>query len=267
MVDSVSSKNPVDHNPGMVIAVHEFFAGVEYIGQPFKLFGTAHVVTLGIILLANLAVVVFRQPRFLAARPWFQSGLAVVLLVNETLYHVWRIVTHTWTLQEMLPFHMCTIMVYLSALMLLTKHRALYHYLYFLGIGAAFQALLTPNAEQWGFPHFRFFQTMISHGAIVMTAVYLTVVEGCRPYFKDIGRILIGGNIYMAMVQVVNVEVGSNYLWVARKPDIASVLDYMGPWPWYILGMEALGIVSFLILYLPFVILDWRNRKAQRLFS
>jgi uncharacterized membrane protein YwaF len=37
------------------------------------------------------------------------------------------------------------------------------------------------------------------------------------------------------------------------------VLDYMGPWPWYIVGMCILGIVVCMVLYLPFA------RGAQQL--
>ena len=243
--------------------MHDFFAGLEYGGRPFQLFGTPHLTAFGIIVLLNIALIVVRQTTSETLRLWIRYGLVLVLLVNETLYHVWRAATHQWTIQEMLPLHVCTIMVYLSAIMLLTKNKTLYHYLYFLGIGAAMQALITPNAGQWGFPHFRFFQTMASHGAIVLAAVYMTLVERYRPHLKELGKIFIGMNIYAALVQCVNIAIGSNYLWIGRKPEVATAIDYLGPWPWYILSMEAIGIVTCLVLYLPFAIIDWRKKHRQ----
>lgn len=242
--------------------MHEFFAGLEYAGKPFQLFGAPHLIALGIVVVLNLSLVFFRRSTSDILRFWFRYALALTLLVNETLYHVWRWETGQWTLQEMLPLHLCTVMVYLSALMLLTKNETLYYVLYFLGIGAAVQALITPNAERWGYPHFRFFQTMISHGSIVTAAMYMTLVEQYRPHFKDIGKILIGMNIYMGGVQCVNLVVGSNYLWIARKPDFSSAIDYLGPWPWYILSLELLGIVTCLVLYIPFAIIDWRKKAS-----
>jgi len=46
-----------------------------------------------------------------------------------------------------------------------------------------------------------------------------------------------------------------------HKPPTASLLDLLPPWPWYILWMEAIGLVVMcLILYLPFAVKDWRAK-------
>jgi hypothetical integral membrane protein (TIGR02206 family) len=129
-----------------------------------------------------------------------------------------------------------------------------------MGIGAATQALLTPDAGIYGFPHFRFFEIFISHGAIVTAAIYMTVVERYRPYWKSILHVVIWLNVYMVFVGFVNTLIGSNYMWIARKPDFPWLLDVLGPWPWYILSMEAIGLIVCLLLYLPFAIQDWRVR-------
>lgn len=244
--------------------MQNFWAGLDYAGTPFQLFGVPHVTALGIVLVINFSFVWLRNFTSERLRQSIRYGLATLLIVNETLYHIWRLTTAQWTIQEMLPFHLCAVMVYLSAVMLVTQNKTLYSFLYFLGIGAAMQALLTPNAERWGFPHFRFFQTMISHGSIITAAVYMTLVERYRPYLKDIGKILIGMNIYMGLVQCVNMVVGSNYLWIARKPDFSSIIDYLGPWPWYILSMELFGIAVCLVLYIPFALIDWRKKASTR---
>ena len=41
---------------------------------------------------------------------------------------------------------------------------------------------------------------------------------------------------------------GGNYMFLRRKPVHGSLLDVMGPWPWYILAAAALGLVIFLRL-------------------
>ncbi len=46
---------------------------------------------------------------------------------------------------------------------------------------------------------------------------------------------------------------------INHKPDLPSLLDLLPPWPIYILYMELIGIVSILLLYLPFLIKDLRN--------
>src|SRR5512144_1767237 len=119
--------------------------------------------------------------------------------------------------------------------------------MYFMGIAGAIQALATPDLGMYGFPHFRFFQTFISHGLIVTSAIYMTVVEGFRPTWKSLLRVAVWMNIYMVVVFFINRAIGSNYLMINAKPNTPSLLDLMPPWPIYILYMEALGVVMFLL--------------------
>ena len=163
-----------------VLIMDNFFAGLEYTGAPFELFGTPHLIGLAIVLLANVSLVFLRKASD-RTKTAFRYILAAVLILNELAWHLWNWQTGQWTVQKLLPFHLCSVMVWLSAYMLITKNRRIYEFAYLLGIAGALQALLTPDAGMWGFPHFRFFQIIISHGALVMAAIYMTVVEGYRP--------------------------------------------------------------------------------------
>jgi len=163
----------------------------------------------------------------------------------------------------MLPLHLCSVFVFLSAFMLYRRNSTIYEYAYFLGIGGAVQAVLTPDLGMYDFPHFRYFQTFISHGLIVSAAVYMTVVERMRPTWKSFLRVLVWTNVYMLFVGLVNALIGSNYMFIAHPPETASLIDLLGPWPWYLLSLEAIGFVLFFILYLPFAIGDMRRQKVH----
>ena len=164
-----------------------------------------------------------------------------------------------WTIQKMLPLHLCSVLVFLSAYMLITNSYPLYEFIYFLGIGGALQAVLTPDLGIYDYPHFRYFQTFTSHGSIITAAVFMTVVEGYRPQWRSFFRVAIGTNIYMLIVAVINTMIGSNYLYIAHKPETASLLDVLPNWPWYIIWMEIIGFIIFFILYLPFLVRDRRS--------
>jgi len=167
----------------------------------------------------------------------------------------------TWNIQTMLPLHLCSLMVWFGALMLITKSYRVYEFMYLLGIGAAIQALLTPSIGIYGFPHFFFFQYFLSHGLVITSAIYMTVVEKFRPTWKSLLRVAIWTNIYVIIIYFVNRYLGSNYLMLNGKPTTPSLLDLLPPWPIYILYMEAIGIITFLILYLPFAIKDWYTKS------
>ena len=236
----------------------QFFA-LDYRGAPFELFGTAHLAGLFALLLLNVGLLLFKRSDD-TTRARVRLILALILWVNEIAWHAWNIYWDQWTLQTMLPLHICSLMVWISGVMLVTRSYRIYEFAYFLGIGAGIQALVTPDLGIYGFPHFRFFQTLLSHGLIVTAPIYMTIVEGFRPTWKSMLKAAFWINAYALVIYFVNDALGSNYLMVNAKPDVPSLLDLLPPWPWYILWMEAIGMVTFLLLYLPFFIKDRKMR-------
>ncbi len=90
----------------------------------------------------------------------------------------------------------------------------------------------------------------------------MTVVEGFRPTWRSFARVAILGNVYMGVVFLINSLIGSNYMFINRKPDTPSLIDLLPPWPYYLIYLELIGFVVFLLLYLPYIIKDWRAKSA-----
>lgn len=193
-------------------------------------------------------------------RKRFRYGLAITSIVVELSWHIWSAAIGLWNIREYLPLHLCSLFVILNSIMLFKRSYKIYEYSYFLGIAGALQAFLTPDAGIYGLPHFRAVQTLLAHGLIITECIYMTVVEGFRPQWSSIKRVYIGANIYMVFVGLVNWLLGSNYMFIAHKPVTASLLDSLGPWPWYIISLELVGLVMCLILYSPFAIKDMLNK-------
>ena len=242
----------------------QFFSG-DYNGEPFELFGIPHLVALTIILVINLGLIAAGRRLSERRRAAIRYTLAAVLLIDEALWHGWNWSIGEWSVRTMLPLHLCSVLVFLSALMLIRKSYAIFEFAYLLGIAGALQALLTPDAGPYGFPHFRFFQVMISHGSIITAAIYMAAVEGYRPTVGSIKRVLVRGNAYALGVGLVNALIGSNYLYIARKPETASLMDVLPPWPWYLPILELLALLMIGLLYLPYAVRDLRSKRpAQR---
>jgi uncharacterized membrane protein YwaF len=49
-------------------------------------------------------------------------------------------------------------------------------------------------------------------------------------------------------------------MYLSAKPQNASLLDLLGPWPWYVVASEGVALGGFLLLYLPFWL--WNNRSS-----
>jgi hypothetical integral membrane protein (TIGR02206 family) len=239
----------------------QFFT-LEFDGGPFKLFATSHLVALGIFAVLIFFMIINRRNFSDRAKQNIRYSMAAVLVINEILWHIWNLSTGQWTVQTMLPLHLCSVLVWLNAYMLVKKNYAIYEFAYLLGIAGALQALLTPDLGIYDFPHFRYYQVFVSHGLIITSAIYMTVVEGFRPYPRSVLRVLVISNIYLVAVTAINLTIKSNYLFTAHKPVTASLLDVLPPWPWYILIIELLGMVFVALFYLPFLIKDSRKKTV-----
>ncbi|MBT3336461.1 MAG: TIGR02206 family membrane protein [Anaerolineae bacterium] len=228
----------------------------DYKGQAFELFDTFHLAALGVIGFIILLIIFSRNKLSEKNKENLRDTMAAILILNEISWHLWASFYNEWTIQKMLPLHIFSILIWLSAWMLIKKSYRIYEFAYFLGIGGALQALLTPDTGIYGFPHYRFFQTFISHGFIIIAAIYMTVVEEMRPTWKSILRVFVFTNIYMAAIYGINILIDSNYLYVNAKPPTASILDMFPDWPIYLLYMEGVGLATSLLLYLPYFIKD-----------
>lgn len=239
----------------------DYYFTKDFAGPSFELFHLPHLMALAAILLVALSMIGLRWRRNETLNRSFRLSLAALLILQEITYHLWNIYIDEWTLQKMLPLHLCSAFVWLGAVMLITRNRSIYEFSFFLGLCGALQAVLTPDIADYGFPHYRFFHVFISHGAIIIAALYMTIVEGYRPTWRSFGKVFLWLNVYAAIVFVINILIGSNYLYVRHKPETASLLDVLGPWPIYIFVGEAVALVMFFILYLPFALSDWRTAR------
>jgi hypothetical integral membrane protein (TIGR02206 family) len=238
------------------------FFSVEYTDVPLQIFGPKHLTIVAAFVVFYLSFIYFRKVWNEKQKRNMRIALAVALAVTEISIHVWWVYWGIWSIQTTLPLHLCSIMVWITVYVAFTGNKKLYDFTYFLGIGGALQALLTPaDASMYDIPHYRIMQTLIAHGLLIAIPIYMTVVEGYRPTLASFKRIFIWTNIYMVFIFFLNQAIGSNYLFIAEKPPSPTLLDVLSPWPWYILQLEILAFAILFLLYVPFLIKDWRAKR------
>lgn len=221
----------------------------------FTAFSMTHFTALiiGVLLLAALFAGRHWLRRDERRRTRARYALAAVLILCELSLNLWYWSENLFSLSDTLPLELCSISLYLCIPMLLLRNRTIFQIVYFTGIGGAMQALLTP-VLYYDFPHYRFIEFFIAHLAIIAAALYMVWVERFRPTLKSIGITMGFLNVLLVIVYTVNSFTGGNYMFVSRKPEIASLLDVLGPHPWYLLSLEVVALALFLLLYLPFAI-------------
>lgn len=240
------------------------FFSVEYTEMPLQIFGAKHLSIVVLFVLIWLSFIYFRNVWGENEKDRIRIGLAIALAINEIGLHIWSAYWGIWNIQTMLPLHLCSVMVWVTVYTALTNSRSLYDFTYFLGIGGALQAFLTPaDASMYDIPHYRIMQTLIAHGLLITIPIFMTVAEGYRPTLASFKRIFIWTNIYMIVIFFLNRLIGSNYLFIAQKPPSPTLMDALSPWPWYIPQLELVGFAVFFILYIPFLLKDQFAKSSQ----
>lgn len=230
---------------------------LHFSGPPFAFFSTPHISALLVLVIIYTGLWFrrdwFAKPKVDKTTRW---ALAILLLAQELSLSIWRMSIGTWNAGSSLPLHLCGMGIILAAFLLINKNYLLYELVYFWGLGGAIQALLTPDIGPYGYPHYRFFQFFISHGTLIFASLYMTWIGGMRPTHRSIWKSIGITNVYLVIIAGFNYLTGGNYLFICYKPVNGSIIDFMGPWPWYILVLEGVAIVSFYIYYSPFALKD-----------
>ncbi len=219
--------------------------------KDFILFGTQHI---GVMLMTVLLCIAVPLParRYLDERQklWFSRIMAVTISFWALAYVLIKLWLGDFDYQADLPFDICNLTALMLPFLMWTPSYRVHEVLYFWILAGTVQAILTPHLFN-GFPNFIFIKYWVVHSGLVIYAVYVTRVFEFRPTLRSIGKAFLMLQAYIAFIVIVNLLLGSNYVYVLGKPPTASALDYLGPWPWYLLVVEGLALLLFLLVWLP----------------
>ena len=179
--------------------------------------------------------------------------IGVVLISRSVGIHFYWHYLGIWTIESSLPLHLCGLSAILSGLVLFWRKQWVYECLYFWGLPGAFHSLITPEFTI-GSDGLLFYEYYLSHGGIIISAIYLTWVLGMRPRKGSWWKVFFWSQLLVPIIGFVNWALNANYMYLCIKP-IANNPFIIGEWPWYLLGIEFAAIIHFFIIYLPFAYL------------
>lgn len=140
----------------------------------------------------------------------------------------------------------------------------MYEILFFWIIAGTLQAVITPDIAS-GFPTFDYVRYWVVHLGLLMVISYATLVFKMMPNFKSVFKSFFALQLYFLAIVVVNDLLNANYFYLNEKPQSASLLDYLGDWPMYIIIVQAVLIPYFLLIYLPFYLYGLKRKRLTQL--
>jgi hypothetical integral membrane protein (TIGR02206 family) len=223
----------------------------------FHPFSASHlvVIILTIAIPLLLAFIVHRtKSRFLERSICFT--ISALLLINYVAYLIVARQFGVAAWQKMLPMQLCdwAMIVIIGALW--SGNRRWLEVAYFWGIGGTLQAIITPNLR-YGFPDLRFISFFVAHSGIIIGIVFLMLIYGFRPRAIGILRTFAWTEVYFVIAFTTDLLTGENYGFLLRKPEAASLLNFLSDSrPLYLLEFHVLAFIFFALLYAPFAIVD-----------
>jgi len=218
-------------------------------------FGLSHIIALALIVIVSYLMVRFMQSDVAekqksTVRVGLGCALIFAVLMDPPLtFHRWGTGDLGWEIfwNSALPFYLCDVVSIVAAVALFTKNRQLTEVAYLWGLAGTTQGLITPTLS-YDWNTLEYYNFFLQHGGVPVAAV--TLVWGMRIYpakgaFK---RIVIWSWAYMASVISINFLLSQNYGFLNGKPGFDTMFDYMGPYPYYLLTLQAIAFSMYWIL-------------------
>jgi hypothetical integral membrane protein (TIGR02206 family) len=186
-------------------------------------------------------------------------GLGVLLVVNEIVFRVVLTVDRGFSARTDLPLQLTDAATIAAVIALWWPSALAFELTYFWAFSATVQALLTPDLRH-GFPDYRWWWFVVEHAGVLVAAVFLAWGRRRTPRPGAVPRVF-AWSVGVAVVAAIGtLATGGNYMFLRRPPREDSLLDLMGPWPWYIPAAAALALALFWLLDRPF---DGRRARGS----
>ena len=214
----------------------------------FEAYSPSHLVVLGVFV---VGVVVLLAVGLVVRGSRAEQPLAVALALGNIGFGLAGTATELvpFDVKGSLPLQICDFAWIAVAWALLTRHRVALALTYYWGLTLSLQAMAQPTLDD-AFPDPNFFAFWGKHVLLVWGAVYATLSLRQGPDWRGYRQAVAATFVWVAGVMCFNPLLGSNYGYFNGKPD-GTVLDYLGPWPWYVLAEVAIVLVGWALITLP----------------
>lgn len=222
----------------------------------FLPFGPSHLAVLALMAVAAAGLVAIgRRQRGTPGAARFSRRFAIAVLLFGVPAQLIAMLPRHWGLGASLPLQLCDLAWMVTAYALWSQRRWAFALTYYWGLTLTTQAVITP-ALALDFPSLDYLFFWGAHGLVVCGAIYLTWGAGLHPDWRSY-RIAVATTLgWMACVFVFNHFAGTNYGFVNAKPPTPSILDLLGPWPWYVAAEIALVAAVWALITWP-----WQRRR------
>ena len=187
--------------------------------------------------------------------------LGAFISLTIVAFNIYTYSLGNYSVSRDLPLFLCSFMALIIPVYTYYRKYWMYEILFFWIVAGTLQGVITPDIAE-GFPVFDYFRYWIVHLGLLIVMFYATFVFNVRPKFKSVFKSIIALQFYILIMYAINLILNANYTYLNAKPEAASILDYFGDWPYYVVTAQFAIIPYFLLIYLPFYLEDKRKKRV-----
>ena len=231
-------------------------------GVGFAHFDTCHLLWLiGFVIFAVVMTLVYCRLGEKARKRmmWIFTAL---LIADEMWKWTWLFITGTAT-PNYLPFHLCSINIFLITAYTIKPTRAVGNFLYMAGIPAALIALITPTWTELPFLNFMHLHSFTVHILLATYPIMLTLAGDIKPKLRDLPRTLLLLIGLAGVALIVNLIFDTNFMFLMEPEKGTPFVWFEKNMGSYLLAFPILLIPIIFVMYLPIYLIERKAKKES----
>ena len=226
--------------------------------REFYAYGPSHLTVLVVFAIGSAALVWIGRRQSESQARLFGRVLGALTLAIFGVALVYKLVQPS--LEHSVPLQLCDLAELTAAYALWSRRKWAFTLAYYWGLPLSSQALITPDLTAPDFPGHSFLTFFALHLLIVWAAIYLTWGRGMRPGWRNYRFAVITTLAWGAFTFTFNTIAGTDYGFLNRKPLNPSLLDFLGPWPYYVLAEVVVVAAVWALMTWP-----WELKRRRQL--
>ena len=173
--------------------------------------------------------------------------LAFLPIFIEIIFQILSIFHREWTIIKTLPLEISYLTSFVIPIYLYKPSRKIQCWIFYVGIWsatAAFVNTIMMGAEPW-YVLLRYYG---HHGVLLYFGISL-YINGYRPTFKDYYSTVYTMVFIICIIGLINITIGSNYMFTRFKPPGMNFSLLMPDWPYYFIIIVTIALLFCALLY------------------
>lgn len=229
-------------------------------GVGFSQFGLFHILWLaaGIALIGLFAVLYQRMGT--VGRSRWRKTIALLLLADELYKLIPMLITGRF-LPDYLPFHLCSVNLFLIAWHAWRPNKVLDNFLYTICIPGALAALLFPSWTSLPEANYMVIHSFTVHILLVMYPVALTAGGEIKPQIKLLPKLLALLGALAVVALGINLIAGTNFMFLMEVEPGNPLYLFQELWGSHLLGFPVIITGILAVMYAPWGIARLVKKK------